>query len=412
MISTLVYAIIVIMFVVDLAISLINYQHRNQPIPANVRELYDEEKYNNWLKYTMETLRFSLITKSVSTVLIVVLLASGFFGLVERWSSQWFANAVLQTIAFLGVISLLQVIVGLPFSYYKTFVIEEKFGFNKTTRKTFWLDQLKQLLLMAVLGGLLVFLLQTLYMAFTDRLWLFLLTAWAALCVIIVVIFILSTKVFVKLFNKLTPLPESPLRDRIESLAEKVGFSVTAISEMDASRRSTKLNAFFSGLGKTREVVLYDTLMEKMDDDQIVAVLAHELGHAIHKDVVRMLLQQFIMLGLYTTMIGFVLQSDALAQAFGLSGAHFGFGLIVFGLLISPIDLLLSIPLNFLSRKAEYAADAFAAEHAEPEAIMGALRVLAQENLSNLNPHPLYVKIHYSHPPIAKRLQAIADKGE
>ena len=410
MFSTLVYAIIIIMFVIDLVISLINYRHRTEPIPEIVRDLYDEEKYNNWLNYSMETLRFGLITKSISTVLILVLLSSGFFGVVERWTTNWFANPVLQTIAFLGVVYLLNYTLNIPSAYYATFVIEEKYGFNKTTMKTFWLDRLKALLLSAVLGSILVFLLQSLYTAFADQLGLFLLTAWTALCVIIVVIFLLSTKVFVKLFNKLTPLSEeTDLYQRIKELSTSVGFSVSAISEIDASKRSTKLNAFFSGLGKTREVVLYDTLLEKMEDDQILAVLAHELGHAVHKDVVRMLLQQFFVLGIYTTVIGFVLQSDALAQAFGLTGAHFGFGLILFGLLISPLDLLISVPLNALSRKAEFAADTFAAEYTQPEAIMGSLRVLAQENLANLNPHPLYVKIHYSHPPIAERLQAVAD---
>ena len=316
---------------------------------------------------------------------------------------------VLQTLAFLGVIFGLQFVFSIPFSYYSTFVIEEKFGFNKTTHKTFWLDQLKKLLLMVVLGGLLVWLLQSLYLLFAERLWLFLLSAWVALVVIILVIFVLNTKVFVKIFNKLTPLPEGPLRTRIEALAADVGFSVKAVSVMDASRRSTKLNAFFSGLGKSREVVLFDTLMEKMEDDQILAVLAHELGHAVHKDVPRMLWQQSILLGLYLVLAGFVLQSDTLAQAFGLSGAHFGFGLILFSLLTTPIDLLLSIPLNFLSRKAEYAADAFSARYVDKQSIMGALRRLTQENLANLNPHPLYVRIHYSHPPIAERLRAIEE---
>ena len=407
----IVYAIVILMFIVDLTISLVNYRHRHQPIPENVRDLFDDEKYNNWLNYSMEKLRFGLITKSISTVLIVVLLASGFFGSVERWTGGWFTAPALQTLSFLGVIYLLQFVFNLPFTYYAVFVIEEKFGFNKTTPKTFWLDRLKGLLLAAVLGSLLVWLLQSLYLAFADNLWLFLLTAWGAVCVIMVLMMFLN-KVFVKIFNKLTPLPEdSELYQRIKTLAAKVGFSVSAISEMDASRRSTKLNAFFSGLGKTREVVLYDTLIEKMEDDEILAVLAHELGHAVHKDILRILLQQSLVMGLYLLLIGFVLQSDALAQAFGLSGAHFGFGLILFGLLIAPLDLLLSIPLNFLSRKAEYAADAFAAKHAENNAIMNALRRLAQENLSNLNPHPLYVRIHYSHPPISQRLQAIEDGG-
>jgi STE24 endopeptidase len=409
MLNYLVYAVIVIMFAVDLVISLINYRHRKQPVPAYVRDIFDQEKYNNWLNYTMEKLRFGLVTGGFNTALVVVLLASGFFGVVERWSSAWFSVPVLQALSFLGVIFGLQFVLSIPFSYYSTFVIEEKFGFNKTTPKTFWLDQVKKLLLMVVLGGLLVWLLQSLYLLFADRLWLFLLSAWAALVVIIVVVFVLNTKVFVKIFNKLTPLPESPLRTRIEALAAEVGFSVKAVSVMDASRRSTKLNAFFSGLGKSREVVLYDTLMEKMDDDQILAVLAHELGHAVHKDVPRMLGQQSIVLGLYLVLAGFVLQSDALAQAFGLSGAHFGFGLILFSLLVTPFDLLLSIPLNFLSRKAEYAADAFSARYVDKQSIMGALRRLTQENLANLNPHPLYVHIHYSHPPIAERLRAIEE---
>jgi STE24 endopeptidase len=409
MLNYLVYAIIVIMFAVDLVISLINYRHRKQPIPANVRDIFDQEKYTNWLNYTMENLRFGLITNTFSTALVVVLLASGFFGMVERWSSAWFSVPVLQTLVFLGVIFGLQFVLSIPFSYYSTFVIEEKFGFNKTTRKTFWMDQVKKLLMMVVLGGLLVWLLQSLYLLFAERLWLFLLSAWAALVVIIVVIFVLNTKVFVKIFNKLTPLPEGPLRARIEALAAEVGFSVKAVSVMDASRRSTKLNAFFSGLGRSREVVLYDTLMEKMEDDQILAVLAHELGHAVHKDVPRMLLQQSIVLGLYLVLAGFVLQSDALAQAFGLSGAHFGFSLILFALLIEPVDILLSLLLNYLSRKAEYAADAFAVRYVDKQSIMGALRRLVQENLANLNPHPLYVRIHYSHPPIAERLRAIEE---
>ena len=405
----IVYAIIIIMFIIDLVISLINYRHRTEPMPEIVKDLYDEEKYNNWLNYSMETLRFGLIIKSFSTVLVVLLLAVGFFGVIESWTTAWFTNPVLQTLAFLGIVYLGNFVLTIPFSYYRTFVLEEKFGFNKTTLKTFVIDKIKSLALAAVLGSALVWLLQILYLALVDNLWLFLLSVWAAVAVIMVLMLFLS-KFFVKIFNKLTPLEEdSELHGRITALATQVGFSVSAISEMDASRRSTKLNAFFSGLGKTREVVLYDTLMEKMDDDQIVAVLAHELGHAVHKDIHRLLAQNIITFGLYMLVLGFVMQSASLAQTFGLSGIHFGFGLILFGLLTSPLDLILSFPMNALSRKAEFAADAFAAENAEPEAIMGALRVLAQENLSNLNPHPLYVKVHYNHPPIAERLQAIVD---
>ena len=198
------------------------------------------------------------------------------------------------------------------------------------------------------------------------------------------------------------------MRDKIRALAEKVGFNVKAISVMDASKRSTKLNAFFSGLGKTREVVLFDTLVEKLEEEEILSVLAHELGHAVHKDVPRMLGLQIAMFGLYAVVIGFILQSVALAQAFGLSGVHLGFSLILFSILISPLELILTFPLNYISRKAEYAADGFATEYVGKESTMSAFKVLAQENLANLTPHPLYVLMHYSHPTIPQRLEAIS----
>ena len=232
--------------------------------------------------------------------------------------------------------------------------------------------------------------------------------AWLILTIVMVILFVLNTKVFVKIFNKLTPLPDGELRSQINILAEKVGFNVKAISVMDASKRSTKLNAFFSGLGKTREVVLYDTLIEKLDDQEILSVLAHELGHAVHKDVTRMLGLQIVLFGLYAVVIGFILQSASLAQAFGLSGVHLGFSLILFSILISPLELILSIPINFISRKAEYAADAFAAKLVGKDSTMNAFKVLAQENLANLTPHPVYVWVHYSHPTIPQRLEAIS----
>ena len=407
MLTALIIGLVALMYAIDLAVSLLNYQHRKQPIPQNVQDLYDQEKYATWLSYSMETLRFSLVEKTFSTAVLLALLGFGVFGRVEAWTSGWSSHPIVQTLAFLGVFTLFTLLLGLPFSYYGTFVIEEKYGFNKTTRKTFFLDLLKSLLLTALLGGGLTALLNFLYLSFLDRLWLFILSAWALLSVVLVVIFLLNTKVFVKIFNKLTPLEAGPLKEQIEALARKVGFNVSAISVMDASRRSTKLNAFFSGLGRTREVVLFDTLIEKMGEEEILAVLAHELGHAVHKDAPRLIAQQIAVFGLYAALIGGVLQSPALAQAFGLTGVHFGFSLILFSLLIAPIDLALSLPLNFLSRKAEYAADAFSVGLTGPAPMASALRILAQENLANLNPHPLYVRLHYSHPPLSARLAAI-----
>ncbi|MBS4061533.1 MAG: M48 family metallopeptidase [Bacteroidetes bacterium] len=405
--SLLFIGIVAVMYVLDLVITLVNHRHSKQPIPIHAKDIYDDEKYTQWLNYSLETLRHGIIVKTVITALLLAFLAFGVFGLLETLTNTWFTHPILQTLAFLGVFTLLSALIGLPFDYYATFVIEEKFGFNKSTRKTFFLDALKGLLLTFVLGGGIIALLHWLYLTFVDQLWLFILSAWVALSVIMVVVFILNTKVFVKIFNKLTPLPDGPLKEKIEALAAQVGFSVKAISVMDASKRSTKLNAFFSGLGKTREVVLFDTLVEKLKEEEVLSVLAHELGHAVHKDVPRLLAVQILAFGLYAALVGVLLQSPELAQGFGLSGAHFGFSIVLFSILIEPISLLLGIPMNFISRKAEYAADAFAAKLAGAAPTLSALRTLAQENLANLNPHPLYILIHYSHPPIPERLRAI-----
>lgn len=407
MISYLIIALVATMYFIDLVITLVNYNHRNQPIPEIAKDIYDQDKYQKWMRYFMETNRFQVIVKTISTVFLLLLLGFGFFGFLERLTISLVSHPILQTLAFLGVFFLINMLVGLPFDYYATFVIEEKYGFNKTTRKTFIIDLFKSILMAVVLGGGLVALLNAIYLEFVDHIWWFVLYAWGILTIVMIVLFVLNTKVFVKIFNKLTPLPEGELRDKIQALAEKVGFNIKAISVMDASKRSTKLNAFFSGLGRTREVVLYDTLVEKMDDEEILSVLAHELGHAVHKDIPRMLGLQIAMFGLYAVVIGFILQSDALAQAFGLSGAHLGFSLLLFSILIAPLEFLLSLPINVISRKAEYSADAFATKHAGKEATMSAFKVLAQENLANLTPHPLYVKVHYNHPTIPQRLEAI-----
>lgn len=408
MIITIIIALVALMYVIDLVITLVNYKHRHQPIPDIAKDIYNQDQYQKWLSYFMETMRFEVIVKTISTALLLALLGLGFFGWLERLTLQWVSHPILQTLAFLGVFGLLSMLISLPFDYYGTFVIEEKYGFNKTTLKTFFVDILKNIMVATVLGGGLVALLNAIYLQFVGQIWWFVLYAWIILSLVMIILFVLNTKVFVKIFNKLTPLPEGELRDKIRALAEKVGFNVKAISVMDASKRSTKLNAFFSGLGKTREVVLFDTLVEKLEEEEILSVLAHELGHAVHKDVPRMLGLQIAMFGLYAVVIGFILQSVALAQAFGLSGVHLGFSLILFSILISPLELILTFPLNYISRKAEYAADGFATEYVGKESTMSAFKVLAQENLANLTPHPLYVLMHYSHPTIPQRLEAIS----
>ena len=408
--STLIIILLILMFIIDLSITLLNYNHRNTPLADNVKGIYDEDTYSKWLNYTMEKLRLETIEKSLNLLILLTLLLSGFFKVLETFSVQTSANTILQTLIFLGIFMGLQLFIGLPFGWFNTFKIEAKYGFNKTSVKTFCLDQIKGLLIGGFLMGAFVYGMQMLYITFANQLLMFILYTWLFVSSIMLITFVLYTKVFVRLFNKLKPIDEGSLKDEIKSLALKTGFSIKAISIMDASKRSTKLNAFFSGLGKTREVVLYDTLVTKLSDEQILAVLAHELGHAKHKDAIRMLFIQILVFGVYAMGIGLILQSSDLFKAFGLTGVNFGFEIILFTILIEPVSLLISIPVSALSRRAEYKADAFSAKLTNKGDMSEALKILVTENYSNLTPHPLYVLLHYYHPPVAERLAAIESK--
>jgi len=402
--------IIIFMYFLELLISYLNYQYRNKPIPQNVANIYDQEEYKRWLNYTMENTRFGLISKSFNTLVLILFLVLGVFSMFVDWANSIFPSSVmLQTLAFLLIYLVVTSLIGIPFGYYQTFKIEEKYGFNKSTKKTFVLDQIKNFIMISLLFGGIVSAMLALFLQFQDTLWIFIVGTWAVLVIFITVMFVLNTKVFVKVFNKLVPLPEGELKNRIEKLATEVGFEIKAISVMDASKRSTKLNAFFSGLGKTREVVLYDTLIEKLNEDEILATLAHELGHAVHKDVPRMLLEQSLVFALYAILFGFIMSTASLYQAFNIPVSHFGFGFVLFSVLMGPLDFLLGIPLNYLSRRAEYHADAYSAKLVGKKHMMSALRILVKENFANLNPHPLFELVKYSHPKISDRLKAIEE---
>lgn len=410
--SIFIISLLILLFMFDLIVSLLNYAMRKKPLPKLVEDIYDNDAYTKWLSYTMEKLRMDLIAKTVSLILMVAFLSLGFFGYLETLSVSITSDAIGQTLIFLGLFMGLQLILGLPFELIDTFKIEAKYGFNKTSVKTFWIDQLKGLVLGALLMGVLISIIQLLFQIFQDQLFLFFIVAWLFISLVMIVFFVLNTKVFVRLFNKLRPIEDGELKDKITALAKQCHFEVKAIFVMDASKRSSKLNGFFSGLGKTGEIVLYDTLVNKLTHEQILSVLAHELGHATHKDTLKMLGVQIAMLGVYALGLGYILQTPALFVAFGLQGVHFGFALILFTILIEPVSVLLGIPVNALLRSAEYKADAFAVTMTNKEDMAEVLKILTTENFSNLNPHPLYVLLHYSHPPVDKRLLAISSDSK
>jgi len=410
--SLLIIGLVVLMFGFDLVISMLNYNQRKLALPENVRDIYDEAAYQKWLSYTMEKLRMEWIGKTMNTLFLVVLLGLGFFGALEKFSASFTSNPILQTLIFLGLFMGLSIVLSLPFEWIDTFKIEAKYGFNTTSVKTFWIDQVKSLVLGALLFGILVSVINALYLYFKADLITFAIISWGVVCIVMIALFVLNVKVFVRLFNKLKPIEDEVLREKINALAKKAGFNVKSIFVMDASKRSTKLNGFFSGLGNTGEIVLYDTLLNKMSHDEILAVLAHELGHAKNRDTLRMLGIQNMILGYYIIGISLILITPVFFTAFGLSEIHFGFAFVLFTILMEPFSLITGIVTNTILRQAEYNADAFSVKYTSKEAMSSVMRILVTENFSNLNPHPLYVLLHYSHPPISQRLKAIQEVSQ
>jgi STE24 endopeptidase len=398
-------AIILLIFLLEVTLSALNYRNRLKPIPENVSDVYDKEEYRKWLDYTMESHRLSMAARVIDTSVLIAFLLSGFFPYIADIASSVTSDRKLQTLAFFGIYMIVSYIIGIGFRVYQTFSIEERYGFNKSTVRTFILDQIKSLALAIVIGGPLGYLLLSMYLSMGNE---FILYSWLLFMALSLIINLLYTRVFIRLFNRLTPLPDGELKEKIEALASKTGYGIKGISVMDASKRSSRLNAFFSGFGRFKQIVLFDTLVGKLSADETVAVLAHEIGHAKHRDVLKNFLLSAVQTVVFLALLTFFLSSGDFSMAFGFSDVHLGFAILLFGILMEPLGIILGIPLSAISRKAEYKADRFSAESCGKEPMTKALKVLAKENFSNLTPHPLVVIMTYSHPPISDRIAAIS----
>lgn len=401
----LVIVVLIGSFVLEMWLSILNYRNRLQPIPENVSDVFEASRYQKWLSYTMDVTKFSWFVKSIDTVVLLGLFVFGFFPWLQALVSRLTPNLYWQSLFFLFCYFIITFLIEVPLDYHRQFSIEAKYGFNKTITKTFVGDKIKSFLLTVVLGGALLYLFQLLNTSL--GVW-FYVSAWSSIILIQLIVNLLYTKVFIKIFNKLSPLETGELKEKILTFAKQTGYEVGAISVMDASKRSTKLNAFFAGFGRFKQVVLYDTLIKEMSSDEIVAVLAHEIGHSKHKDIQKNFVLSALVSLIYIGVIGSLVSSLAFAQAFGFAEANFALGIILFLVFLQPLDTLLGIPMSALSRRAELQADAFVAQHGYQESMISALKVLARTNLSNLTPHPLVVKLTYSHPPMSERIQAIA----
>src|SRR6056297_1559423 len=398
----IIIAIIVLDFILENYLDYLNTTRMSKKLPDEVKDIYDEEKYKKQQAYQKENQRFGMITGTFSFLLILAMFL--FYGFAYADSFVWSitANSILAALLFFGILMFASDILNLPFSIYDTFVIEEKYGFNKTTPKTFVFDKIKGWLLGAIIGGGILALVIFIYQKTQDMFWIY---AWLVVAVFSIFMSMFYSNLIVPLFNKQTPLEEGELRSAIEKFAQNVGFKLDNIFVIDGSKRSAKANAYFTGLGPKKRIVLYDTLINDMETDELVAVLAHEIGHYKKNHIIQGLIISLIQTGIVLFIFSLLIDSPHLSKALGVEEPNFHIGLIAFGILYSPVSFVLGIFMNMLSRKNEYQADAFAAKNYKPEALASALKKLSVKNLSNLTPHPKYVFFNYSHPPLLQRLR-------
>jgi len=410
MFTTLFYIIIAILtfeFLFSNYLSYLNSTKRSASLPKELEGIYDKEKYAKSQEYGKVNTRFSYITSAFSFVIIMLMFFLGGFAYIDGIAREITDNQILIALIFFGILMLANDIISTPFDIYSTFVIEEKFGFNKTTIKTYILDKLKGYLIGAIIGGGMMALIIWFYTLTQEMFWLY---TWGAVSLFSVFMLMFYSNLIVPLFNKQTPLPDGELRSEIEKFSNKVGFTLKNIFQIDGSKRSTKANAYFTGLGGKKRIVLYDTLINDMEIKEIVAVLAHEVGHYKKKHSLQGMIISIIQTGIILFIFSLFVGNPAFSQALGVETASFHIALITFGVLFTPISTITSLFMNILSRKNEYEADKYAKDNYDGEKLISSLKKLSVNNLSNLTPHPFYVFMYYSHPPLLSRINAIKNK--
>ncbi|MFN8285807.1 MAG: M48 family metallopeptidase [Chitinophagales bacterium] len=397
----LIVGFIVFEFVLEKVLSYLNLQTWDRPLPAEVKDLYDAEKYRQAREYAKTNFSFDLISSTFSLLVSVSFLIFGGFAWVDSFARSYSSNPIVIGLLFFGVLGLASSIISLPFGIYHTFVIEQKFGFNKTTAGTFIMDKIKGLLLGVVIGGGLLALLIYLYGLLGDKFWL---AAWGVVAAFSVFIAMFYTSILLPIFNKLTPLEDGELRRSIEAFAGKVAFPLTNIMVLDGSRRSSKANAFFSGLGSRKSIVMYDNLIKDLNTEEITAVLAHEVGHYKKKHILQSMVISVTQMGIMFFLFGLLAASPWMAEVLGAKENSFHLSLVTFSMLYSPVSQIIGLLMNLFSRKNEYEADAYAKETYAAEPLITALKKLSINHLSNLQPHPAYVFFNYSHPTLLQRI--------
>lgn len=403
--AIIILAAIVVDFVLEIISNRLNLKSLTKELPDEFEDVYDEDTYAKSQEYTRTRTKFGFITGTFNLLLLLGFWFSGGFNWLDQWARSFEFGVIGTGLIFIGVLVIAKSIISLPFSLYSTFVIEERFGFNKTDLKTFVTDRLKGLALSVLIGGPLLAGIIAFFEYGGAWAWLY---AWLAVTAISLIMQYVAPTWIMPIFNKFEPLEDGDLRQAIESYADKVDFPLQGIYVMDGSKRSSKSNAFFTGFGKNKRIALYDTLIENHTTEELVAVLAHEIGHYKKNHIVKNMTISILHTGIMFVLLSIFLQVPALFEAFYMEEMSVYAGLLFFGLLYSPVETILGIFMQQMSRKHEYEADHFAASTIEePIEMANVLKKLSKDNLSNLTPHPFYVFLNYSHPPALKRIKEI-----
>jgi STE24 endopeptidase len=401
----IILAVLIGTYFLDLIVDSLNVRHVKTSLPKEFEGYYDTDKYKKSQEYLRENTRFGIISDTITTPITIAFILLGGFNTVDQFARGFNLGSILTGLIFTGVLLLALQILLIPFSIYGTFVIEEKYGFNKTTPKVFVLDILKSWLLIAVIGGIVLSAVLWFFEKAGPWAWLY---CWIAVTIFQIFLMFIAPAIIMPIFNKFIPLEEGELKQAIEAYARSQEFKLKGIFTMDGSKRSTKTNAFFTGFGGFRRIVLFDTLVKKHVVKELVSILAHEMGHYKKKHILKSIVISILTTGLMFCILSLFINNRELFAAFKMQETSVYASLLFFGFLYSPIQMVLSIFGNMLSRRHEYDADAYAVNtYKDPVAMIAALKKLSVENLSNLTPHPLKVFLSYSHPPILERIRAI-----
>ncbi len=397
----LIISILIVHFLIGTLLDYLNAKNYQAPIPKGLEDVYPAEDYQKSLAYKKTNYSFEIFSNTFSLIITLGFFLANGFQWLHNYTISITTHPIFSGLLFLGILMIGNDILSLPFYYYKNFVIEERFGFNKMTISTFILDKIKGWLMLIVIGGVLFASIIWCFEQFGQNFWWY---AWGILSVFSIFLNMFYAKLIVPLFNKQSPLEQGSLRNQIESYGTKVGFDLKNIFVIDGSKRSTKANAYFSGFGSEKRVTLFDTLINELSEDEIVAVFAHEVGHYKRKHIIFNLVFSLLSTGFTLWLFSVFVFNPLLSQALGVAEANFYIGLVSFGILYTPISEVVALIMNFISRKFEYQADDYAKQTFAAEPLVSALKKLSKSSLSNLTPHPWYEFYHYSHPSLQKRI--------